>query len=314
MKKKSIICAAVLALAATFAQTAFASATPETNLGGVNVYTGESVHISDAIAATQPYVTYADGSKENVSHLYVGLFINGSIVKNSNLIVENNRTLLPLRLVSETLGATVDWNDAQRKVTITDGGTKIELIIGQTTPTVNGAATEIDVAPKIYNNYTYVPVRFVAEALSCKVDYFDGRASQKPDGTGVPQAYYFFRLPQVMISRYSAAPLSSSEAVAKAKEQLITAYENKFGKFEPLASFVPPSGAWNDEAERDSLRAAITNLAVTSENDRFIITHATSRDFWIDKYTGSVFVFYNGNVMTIYPFDPNAQDALSFAG
>lgn len=37
-------------------------------------------------------------------------------------------------------------------------------------------------------------------------------------------------------------------------------------------------------------------------------------DFWVDKYTGDVYVFYNGLEMNIYLFDPNEPGALAFAG
>jgi hypothetical protein len=35
------------------------------------------------------------------------------------IIVEPGRTMLPLRFVSENLGAKVDWNSSKREVTIT---------------------------------------------------------------------------------------------------------------------------------------------------------------------------------------------------
>ena len=37
-------------------------------------------------------------------------------------------------------------------------------------------------------------------------------------------------------------------------------------------------------------------------------------DFWVDKYTGEVYVFYNGMTMAIYKFDPESKGALTFAG
>ena len=46
--------------------------------------------------------------------------VNGKeIALDSPSFIENDRTYLPLRFVSENLGATVDWNEAEQKVTVT---------------------------------------------------------------------------------------------------------------------------------------------------------------------------------------------------
>ncbi|HOK17094.1 MAG TPA: C25 family cysteine peptidase, partial [Defluviitoga tunisiensis] len=58
-------------------------------------------------------------------------------------IVEG-RTLLPIRWVAEPLGANVDWNGVERKVTVTLKDTKIELWIGKNIAKVNGVDTPID--------------------------------------------------------------------------------------------------------------------------------------------------------------------------
>lgn len=48
---------------------------------------------------------------------------------------------------------------------------KIELKIGEKEYYVNGTERIMDVAPFIKNNRTFVPIRFIAEALGCKVDW-----------------------------------------------------------------------------------------------------------------------------------------------
>jgi hypothetical protein len=289
----------------------------ETNLDKLSVYPGSGPHISNSDKNDQPYIVYGDSSKENIAANYVALFINGNIIKNSNLIIENDRTLLPLRLISETLGAKVEWNDKLRKVTISDENTSVELIIGDMNPKVNGKAVAIDAAPKIFNDYTYVPARFVAEALNSKVDYFDGRTALNGDGTGISDAYYLLRMPQVMISRYpkDAEAMAPTAAIEAARTQFITAYEKKFGAFARMEKNPAPdlSGPWSDEKEALSIRYQISNLAVTSENDRFYIMHMVW-EFWVDKYTGTVYQFYNGNAMRINKFDPNSPGAFAFAG
>ena len=85
--------------------------------------------------------------------------------------IENDRTMVPIRVITEKLGANVDWDGAEYKVTITQNGKKIVLTIGSLVADVNGVATELDAAPVIKNDTTMVPLRFVSENLGYGVEY-----------------------------------------------------------------------------------------------------------------------------------------------
>jgi len=302
MKKFLALFISAVTITGMLCQSAFA-AVQETNLSGIMVSADEN----------PPSITYADGTKEVFPKNIIALFINGSIIKNANIVIENDRTLVPLRLISETLGAKVNWDGTARKVTISDGNNKIELVIGSNKPTINGKVISIDVAPKIFNDYTYVPLRFIAESLNCKVDWFDGKAIEKGDGTGVPMAHYVLRIPQVMVSRYpvNAPALTASEAIKKLQDQLVMAYETQYNtKFQSLAKRL------TNGSESDGWRYTITNLSISSissENDRFY-TVFVGRDFMIDKYTGTVLWYYNGQNQTINKFNPKSQYPLNYAG
>ena len=94
--------------------------------------------------------------------------------------IENSRTMVPVRFVSEALGAKVDWDSTAGLVTVKgNDGTTIKLLIGDvnmsiekpnTTNTTNTTNTVImDVAAGIKDDRTFVPVRYIAEALGLKV-------------------------------------------------------------------------------------------------------------------------------------------------
>ncbi|MNR23810.1 hypothetical protein D3C85_1408540 [compost metagenome] len=88
----------------------------------------------------------------------------------------NGKTMVPVRFVSETLGAEVGWNGELRQVTITDyvTGKTILLTLDSKNATVNGAAVpELESAATLSNNSTYVPIRFIAEQLGCIVTFND---------------------------------------------------------------------------------------------------------------------------------------------
>ena len=89
-----------------------------------------------------------------------------------NPIMENDRTLVPLRAVFEAMGAEVMWDEAMRKITAVRGNTTIELTLGDTTLYKNGkAAMTLDVPAKTLNDRTMVPVRAIAESFGAQVDW-----------------------------------------------------------------------------------------------------------------------------------------------
>ncbi len=89
-------------------------------------------------------------------------------------IIQNSRTLLPIRALIETLGGTVGWDPVARKATIALTGTTLQLWIGKPTATVNGRSVQIDAAdkrvvPVITAGRTLLPLRFVAESLGLDI-------------------------------------------------------------------------------------------------------------------------------------------------
>ncbi|MEM0231047.1 MAG: stalk domain-containing protein [Candidatus Woesearchaeota archaeon] len=85
--------------------------------------------------------------------------------------IKNSRTMVPLRFISEGLGATVSWDGTQKKVTIQEADNTIELWIGKTTALVNGTSYTLNAAPEIKNSRTFVPIRFVSENLNANVSW-----------------------------------------------------------------------------------------------------------------------------------------------
>jgi exopolysaccharide biosynthesis protein len=86
-------------------------------------------------------------------------------------VIISGNTMIPIRFVTEALGGTVKWNDKERKVTITRGDKRLELSIDKPDILVNGARVTAEVAPKIMNNLTVVPLRIISEQLGWKVSW-----------------------------------------------------------------------------------------------------------------------------------------------
>lgn len=79
-------------------------------------------------------------------------------------LIINNRTMVPIRVVTETLGGTAEWNANAKTVTLAIDGKTIQMTIGVT-------LEKYGVAPIIIDGRTYVPIRFVAEELGATVDW-----------------------------------------------------------------------------------------------------------------------------------------------
>ncbi|MDP3058075.1 MAG: copper amine oxidase N-terminal domain-containing protein, partial [bacterium] len=86
-------------------------------------------------------------------------------------VIISGRTLVPLRAIFEALGATVHWDEANKKITGIKGGLNITLQVGSQLAIVNGALVILDVPPTIVGGRTMVPARFIAESLGATVNW-----------------------------------------------------------------------------------------------------------------------------------------------
>ncbi len=86
-------------------------------------------------------------------------------------ILMEGRLLVPLRGIFDALGANVSWDANTQTINACQGSTNVNLTIGSRTAYKNGAEVNLDVPAIVVSGRTLVPLRFVAEALSCYVKY-----------------------------------------------------------------------------------------------------------------------------------------------
>lgn len=86
-------------------------------------------------------------------------------------INEDDRTLVPVRFISEALSCEVDWKGETRQVGIVGRGKEIKLNIGENEAFVDDNKIEFDTKSIIKEDRTFVPLRFVSEALGAKVEW-----------------------------------------------------------------------------------------------------------------------------------------------
>ncbi len=88
-------------------------------------------------------------------------------------IVENGRTLVPVRFIAEKFGATVGWDDKTQTVSVDTTTQSIRLQLGSDQMLVNGNAVTLDVPAKEIGGRTLIPLRALVEALGKQVFWDD---------------------------------------------------------------------------------------------------------------------------------------------
>lgn len=111
-------------------------------MGGVSEFTiGSNIYYSDGYETEMPMVPF----------------------------IENGRALLPIRYLAYSCGISdedIIWNPNKEVVTLIDDlGTVAQFAIGSTTMKVNSVDIEMDVAPQIKDNYTFLPARYVVNVF-----------------------------------------------------------------------------------------------------------------------------------------------------
>ncbi len=129
-----------------------------------------------------PYKSYGDPLyiehvmryyHNDIDYIGAKVRIDGKLVDFKDMfpVIENGRTLVPIRAVAEILGAKVEWNLAYYQAEIEKDGVRIILPLYSDTAYIDDEPIALDVEAKIKYDRTLVPLRFIAEALEVKVEW-----------------------------------------------------------------------------------------------------------------------------------------------
>jgi hypothetical protein len=101
--------------------------------------------------------------------------VNGTVkaidAQGTKPLISNGTTMVPIRAVVESLGGSVGWDAAARRLDIRLGSRTVTMWAEKTTVTVNGRSTTMSTAPAIIGGRTMIPLRFAAENLGCLVGW-----------------------------------------------------------------------------------------------------------------------------------------------
>jgi len=109
-----------------------------------------------SIKATRPITVYLNG---------IELFFD------SEPTIKNQKPMVPMRKIFEALGCSIEWNGSTKTVTAGGKDRNISLTIGSDSAYVNGSKVQLEAAPFIQDDLTFVPLRFISENLGAEVKW-----------------------------------------------------------------------------------------------------------------------------------------------
>ena len=149
----------------------------------------------------------------------------------------NDRTMVPMRVIFEALGADVEWDGSTKSITSQKDETVIIMTIGYDTMFLNYSPVTLDSPPVIVDDRTLVPLRAVAESFNCAVDWENATRTvtilTAPLATETPQQS------ASPSTSPSASPASSDKAGASASPQPASATDDPDATANPESTASP---------------------------------------------------------------------------
>lgn len=163
------------------------------------------------------------------------------------------RIFVPLRGIFERLGASVVY--ANGIINATGNNRSVSLKIGSTQATVNGAVQPIDTAPFVIGASTYVPLRFVSQALGANVNY---------DGTNHIVALTMGGAPAA-----PPAPVAQAPAATAAPASAVRLRAEIPGPNSTVSSTKPTiSTEFTEKVDPNTVKVSLDGLDVTGPSTR----------------------------------------------
>jgi uncharacterized lipoprotein YddW (UPF0748 family) len=112
----------------------------------------------------------------------ISIYLDGNKISTDvppYIIPKVNITMVPLRVISQNLGAGVDWLQKTQTVTITQNDLKITMKVGQKYADVNGERVDLDTSVQMKKGRAMVPLRFVSNQLGLLVTWYQSAQTIK---------------------------------------------------------------------------------------------------------------------------------------
>ena len=104
------------------------------------------------------------------------MFVDGQLIEfskydNVEPTIIGGNTLIPVRALTDSLGANLLWKQSKKLIKIKLMNKTIELTINSNIAIVNGKEVKLQVPAKSINGRVLIPLRFVSEIFSKTVEW-----------------------------------------------------------------------------------------------------------------------------------------------
>lgn len=184
--------------------------------------------------AAQPIRIYLDGVK-----------INSDVAP--YIVPKANVTMVPLRVISESLKATVGWKQSTSTATIAKGDLKLTMKVGQKYALANGKQVKLDASVQLKNGRAMVPLRFVSEQLGLLVTWYASVSTIKLEsksGAGELRGAWIstvYNLDWPSVASYGNADMQRQEFSAQLDDLQAMGMNAVFVQVRPSADALYPS-------------------------------------------------------------------------
>lgn len=207
------------------------------------------------------------------AHPRVRVYVDGvEVVFDQPPIIENDRTLVPMRKIFEAMGIDVKWSEPTQTITSTKGTDVVKMVIGDQKVTKNGQVIyTMDVPAKIVQERALVPVRGVVVAFDAKVNWDPKNYIVDIQTTGQSDGYLKEIKAEdgtlLMTVSLTTTPIQSQVIAKQIQQQMKQKFDAMIAKYEPMAKT-----AYEDAKTQQKPWVPyyyMGTYATTAENEKF---------------------------------------------
>ncbi|MBQ2967314.1 MAG: hypothetical protein IJE10_04220 [Clostridia bacterium] len=123
----------------------------------------------------------------------ISVYVNGEKLEfDVDPVLINDRTMVPMRKIFETLGAVVSWNGDSETASGVRNGVRVSVTIDSPKARVGNETKTLDQPPVLLNGRTLVPLRFISESFGAKVEWVDETQTVNITMEGTANETYYF--------------------------------------------------------------------------------------------------------------------------
>lgn len=247
----------------------------------------------------------------------IKIIMNGEVIESDvPPFLENGRTMVPLRVITEAFGYKVEWFEETQEIWIDysngqPSGDIISLTIGDDKIFINETQYVItDVAPKLKNGRTFVPLRVIAELFVMDVNWNEKEWIVSLNDKIIDEEFpIYWRLGEVSLMGLNSAGVSSLSEIDTTVEisNYIVGQNNELNKIlEELIVYLTMNyGVTNSyefyEEFKTKREEYATNIVEKSEGNSTIIEYNTAlSDYTFETIKSLSKEYLNIDVYKIY--------------